>query len=48
MGTAVSLNRKRARFAVPTGSPGTGLKVIVGPNNSGKTTLTESLHACAS
>ena len=30
-------------FAIPNGRPGSGLTLIVGPNNSGKTTLLEAL-----
>lgn len=31
------------RFALPNGSPGGGLTVILGPNNGGKTTIIEAL-----
>lgn len=30
-------------FAVPNGNPGSGLTVLVGSNNSGKTTVLEAL-----
>tara|TARA_R110002124_G_scaffold283813_1_gene460271 strand:- start:4288 stop:6249 length:1962 start_codon:yes stop_codon:yes gene_type:complete len=35
------------RFAVPTGNEGSGLTVIVGANNSGKSTFLEALQAIA-
>ena len=30
-------------FALPNGKEGSGLNIIVGPNNSGKTTITEAV-----
>ena len=35
----------RIDFAVPNGTPGSGLNIIVGPNNSGKSTIIESINA---
>jgi predicted ATP-dependent endonuclease of OLD family len=35
-------------FAVPNGAPGSGLTVLVGPNNSGKTTVVDALKLTAS
>lgn len=35
-------------FAVPNGTPGSGLTYVVGANNSGKSTLVESLRAFSS
>ena len=32
-------------FAVPDGTPGSGLTILVGPNNGGKSTVVEALHA---
>ena len=32
-------------FAQPTGAVGSGLTIIVGPNNGGKSTIIESLRA---
>ena len=34
-------------FAVPNGSPGSGLTTLVGPNNGGKSTIVEALRALA-
>jgi len=34
----------RVRFAIPDGRVGSGLTVIVGPNNAGKTTVIEALN----
>lgn len=34
-------------FAIPNGNRGSGLTIIVGPNNSGKSTIMESLHIIA-
>lgn len=31
-------------FAIPTGSPGSGLTILVGPNNSGKTTVVDAIR----
>lgn len=36
------------RFAVPNGGFGSGLTILIGPNNSGKSTLVEALRALAS
>lgn len=38
---------KQARidFGIPNGKPGSGLNIIVGPNNSGKSTIVESINA---
>lgn len=38
----------RIGFAKPDGRPGSGLTVIVGPNNAGKSTITEALRLFAS
>ncbi len=38
---------RHIRFAEPTGRPGSGLTVIVGANNSGKSTFLEALHSIA-
>ena len=35
------------RFAEPNGSPGSGLTILVGANNSGKSTFLEALHSIA-
>ncbi len=35
----------RIEFAIPSGKPGSGLTIIVGPNNSGKSTVIEALSA---
>lgn len=32
-------------FAIPNGIPGSGLTVLVGPNNAGKSTVIEALNA---
>jgi len=37
--------RQTLHFAVPNGQPGSGLTILVGPNNSGKTTIFEALRA---
>lgn len=34
-------------FAIPDGSPGSGLTTLVGPNNGGKSTVVEALRALA-
>ncbi len=39
--------RRRLRLARPSGSPGSGLTVLVGANNSGKSTFLEAFHAIA-
>ena len=39
---------QQVRFAVPTGKVGSGLSALVGPNNGGKSTVIEVLHALAS
>ena len=36
-------DEETVEFAVPNGRPGSGLTLIVGPNNAGKTTLLEAL-----
>ena len=36
---------QRVRFAVPTGAVGSGLTVLVGPNNGGKSSVIEALQA---
>lgn len=36
---------QRVRFAMPTGRVGSGLTVLVGPNNGGKSSVIEALHA---
>lgn len=38
-------NRQEIDFAVPSGKPGSGLTYLVGPNNSGKSTVIEALNA---
>jgi predicted ATPase len=38
-------NRQEIHFAVPSGKPGSGLTYLVGPNNSGKSTVIEALNA---
>lgn len=38
-------NGCRIHLAVPTGQSGSGLTIIVGPNNSGKSTVVEALNA---
>lgn len=38
---------EQVRFAIPNGQCGSGLTIIVGPNNAGKSTVIESLHAIA-
>jgi len=40
-------SRQTLTFAVPTGVPGSGLTVIVGANNAGKSTAIEALRAVA-
>lgn len=37
------VEKECVEFAVPNGSPGSGLTLVVGPNNTGKTTIIESL-----
>ncbi len=37
--------RQSVNFAVPNGTVGSGLTVLVGPNNSGKSTIVEALNA---
>lgn len=37
--------RRRLELAVPNGQPGSGLTVLVGPNNSGKSTIVEAFAA---
>lgn len=39
--------QQELRFAVPTGEPGSGLTVLVGANNAGKSTAIEALRALA-
>ncbi len=34
----------RVRFAIPTGDPGSGLTMLVGPNNGGKSTIIDGLR----
>ena len=34
-------------FAIPTLNPGSGLTILVGANNSGKSTIVEALRDCA-
>ena len=36
------------RFAQPSGASGSGLTILIGPNNGGKSTIVESLRAVAS
>src|SRR5215204_2318043 len=36
--------RRTVTFAVPSGNPASGLTVLVGPNNSGKTTVVEAIR----
>jgi predicted ATP-dependent endonuclease of OLD family len=36
-------DEQEIQFAVPTGEPGSGLTILVGPNNGGKTTIIEAL-----
>ena len=36
---------QQVRFAQPTGAVGSGLTALVGPNNGGKSTVIEALHA---
>lgn len=36
-------NMQHLRLAVPTGEPGSGLSIVVGPNNGGKSALLESI-----
>src|SRR5262249_56706743 len=36
---------RRLELAVPDGRPGSGLTVLVGPNNSGKSTIVEAFAA---
>ncbi|MGJ5619445.1 ATP-dependent nuclease [Sulfitobacter sp. MF3-043] len=36
---------KKLNFAQPDGSPGSGLTILVGPNNSGKSTVAEAVMA---
>lgn len=38
-------NTQKLHLAVPDGKPGSGLTTIVGPNNAGKSTITEALRA---
>ena len=38
-------NEQNVHFARPNGAPGSGLTIIVGPNNSGKSTIIEALNA---
>lgn len=38
-------SEKTINFAQPDGTPGSGLTVIVGPNNSGKSSITEAITA---
>lgn len=40
-------DKRTLRFAAPNAKPGSGLTVLVGANNSGKSTFIESLHALA-
>lgn len=37
--------RQELEFAMPTGLPGSGITFLVGPNNSGKSSLIESIHS---
>ena len=37
--------KQSLRIAQPTGQPGSGLTILVGPNNGGKSTIIESLQA---
>ena len=41
-------NQQSLRFAQPTGEAGSGMTVLVGPNNGGKSTIVESLQALSS
>lgn len=36
---------QKLRFAVPDSTPGSGLTILVGPNNGGKSTVVEALNA---
>jgi AAA domain-containing protein len=38
---------QRLEFAEPTGQPGSGLTILVGPNSGGKSTIVEALRAVA-
>lgn len=38
-------DRQTIPFALPKGLPGSGLTYLVGPNNSGKSSIIESIHA---
>lgn len=38
-------NEQTVTFAQPNGAPGSGLTIIVGPNNSGKSSITEAITA---
>ncbi|MBI3585841.1 MAG: AAA family ATPase [Ignavibacteriales bacterium] len=40
--------RQTLNLAMPNGSPGSGLTVLVGPNNAGKSTIIESFHCLTS
>ncbi len=39
--------KQRVELALPNGKPGSGLTLIVGPNNSGKSTVVEALRFIA-
>ena len=36
-------NERRIKFSIPNGEVGSGLTVLVGSNNSGKTTIIEAI-----
>ncbi|MEZ5406050.1 MAG: AAA family ATPase [Verrucomicrobiia bacterium] len=38
-------NKQELKFAIPNAFPGSGLTLIVGPNNSGKSSIIEALNA---
>lgn len=40
----VLARKQKIKFAVPNGVFGSGLTIITGPNNSGKSTIVESLN----